>query len=120
MDKIYIGNDIDMSYHYAVFGGNGLYVDLYNTNDFRPNQRYDYYRIYLNSDKFLYSRGVWETTQYSYTRDTQAVAVSPFWYDRPDFDKVFVCVFIVMFAIVWLMNLFTSIVRKGGLLGGLL
>lgn len=117
MDKIYIGEDISQDYHYAVFG-NG-YVDLYNTNVFQPNRDYTYYRIWLNSDKFLYSTNVWTTSNYNYTRDTTTVVVSPFWYDRPDFDKAFVCIFIVLFGIVWLFNLFTSIVRKGGLLGGL-
>ena len=51
MDRLYIGEDIPLDYHYAVF--NNGYIDLYNTNDFRPNQSYTYYRIYLYNDKFL-------------------------------------------------------------------
>lgn len=118
MDRIYIGEEIPQDFHYAVF--NNGYIDLYNTNTFSPNRDYTFYRIYTNTgDKFYYDMRNWRTTSTSYTRDTTTVVVSPFWYDRPDFDKVFVCIFILCFGVIWLLNLFTSIVRKGGLLGGL-
>ena len=39
MDTLYIG-DIPEEYHYAVF--NGDYITLYNTNNFYPNNTYDY------------------------------------------------------------------------------
>lgn len=113
MDTFYIG-DIPHDFHYAIFNAN--YVDLYNTPVLYDNTNYTYYRVYLNSDYFYYdifNRNTYQQTQLVDVKVSNNVAY------RKDFDSIVVLVFIFAIFGVWLFNLLTSCIRKGGLLGGL-
>lgn len=114
MDTIYIGN-IPEEYHFARFGTG--YIDLFNTNDLKQDINYIYYRVYLYDNLFEYDI---RTQQGSFSTDIlQEVKVSNSQVYRRDFGDI--CVTIALFVGfgVWLLNLMTSIFRKGGVLGGL-
>lgn len=114
MDTIYIG-DITTDYHYARFGSN--YIDLFNTNQLVNNQTYTYYRIYMYDNLFEYDT---RTQSGSYYGETlQDVKVSQNQVYRRDFGDICIIVTLMVGFGVWLLNLMTSIIRKGGVLGGL-
>lgn len=114
MDTLFIG-DIPQEYHYAIF--NNGYIDLYNT-DTLHNNTYTFYRIYTNVGGFYYK--ISEQTYGSYnTTYTQDINVSNKNVYRQDFPNIVVITFIFALFGVWLFNLLTSLIRKGGLLGGL-
>lgn len=117
MDKLYVGNDIPLDFNYAIF--NSDYVDLYNTNNIRPNSNYTYYRIYNYGNGFYYnvrdlSTGSW-VSDYDFTR----VETTNNYMYRRDIDGIFVLTFCFVIFGLWLLNFITSIIRKGGVLGGL-
>lgn len=115
MDVLYIG-DIPKEYHYAIF--NNGYIDLYNT-DTLHNNVYTYYRIYTNCGGFYYKTGTTQVGQYTTTL-TDNVSVTDNLCYRNDFDSILFITFILAFFGIWLFNIITSIIRKGGLLGGLI
>lgn len=114
MDTIYIG-DIPTEYHFARFGSN--YIDLFNTNQLVNNHTYTYYRIYLYDNLFEYDVRSQEGGYYHET--LQSVNVSQNKVYRRDFGDICVIVALMVGFGVWLLNLMTSIIRKGGVLGGL-
>lgn len=114
MDTLYIG-DIPQEYHYALF--NNGYIDLYNV-DTLHNNTYTFYRVYTNSGGFYYRVYEQSYSQYN-TTYAQNINVSNKITYRQDFDKIVFLVFIFAIFGVWLFNLLTSSIRKGGLLGGL-
>lgn len=115
MDTIYIG-DIPEQFHYARFGNN--YIDLFNTSNLNSNQYYTYYRIYLYDNLFEYDVRSQQGGGY-YSETLTDVKVSQNKVYRRDFGDI--CIMIALFVGfgVWLLNLLTSVVRKGGVLGGL-
>lgn len=115
MDTLYTG-DIPSDYHYALF--NNGYVDLYNT-DVLHNNNYDFYRVYTNSGGFFYRRFTTSVGQYT-TTYTENINISSNPCYRSDFAYIMIMVFIFTLFGVWLFNIFTSLINKGGLLGGLL
>lgn len=114
MDTIYIG-DIPQDFHFARFGNN--YIDLFNTNELRQNVDYTYYRIYLYDNLFEYDIRTQAGSYYSET--LQDVKVSNSQVYRRDFGDICIIIALYVGFGVWLLNLMTSIFRKGGVLGGL-
>lgn len=115
MDKLYIG-DIPTSYHYARFG-NG-YIDLYDSQVLH-NNTYTYYRVYTNDNGFYYSTN---SANYStfVTEYAQPIEVTDEVFYRSDFPNIMIMTFLFVLFGVFLFNIITSLIRKGGLLGGLL
>lgn len=114
MDVLYTGS-IPSEFHYAVWGSD--YVTLYN----RPsaqNITLPYYRIYFNAPGFYYSEGSTQFSQYN-TTTFQNIEVTDKWYYRKDNLNILMFTFIICLSTIWLVNVFTSIFKKGGLLGGL-
>ena len=115
MDVLYIG-DIPNEFHFAVWGSD--FVTLYD----RPtaqNITLPYYRIYFNAPGFYYSKGAQTFSQYNATT-FQNIEVTDKWYYRKDNLNILIFTFIIAISTLWLVNLFTSIFKKGGLLSGLL
>lgn len=115
MDTLFVG-DIPLDYHYAQFGND--YITLYN----RPsgyNQTLPYYRIYFNYDRFMYSEGQTQFTSYN-TTYFQDIDVSNSWWYRKDLSDILLSVFIIALFFVFIFNIMTSCVKKGGVFGGLL
>lgn len=115
MDKLYIG-DIPQNYCYADFNTN--YIDLYNTATLNPQSTYDYYRIYLYDNQFAYDH-LSRNTGYNYYDYLSYVNVSSEFMYRRDFDSIVVMTFIFAIFGLWLFNMISSCIRKGGVLGGL-
>ena len=114
MDILYTG-DIPKSYHYATFG-NG-YIDLYDTPTLH-NNIYTCYRVYTNSNGFFYDIRQVNVGQMT-TTYTTSINVSDNLCYRFDFPNILFMTLAFTFIGVWLFNLFTSLIRKGGVLGGL-
>lgn len=114
MDTLFIG-DIPSDYHYATFG-NG-YIDLYNTPTLH-NNTYTRYRVFTNVNGFYYSVDTVNVGQYTTTYTTN-INVSDNYCYRFDFPNILFMTLAFTFIGVWLLNLFTSLIRKGGVLGGL-
>lgn len=115
MDTLYIGN-IPSDYHYAQFGND--YITLYNQPQ-GYNNTLNYYRIYFNYDRFMYAQGQQQFTSYNPTT-FQNVDVSNSWWYRKDLSDILLSVFIIAIFFVFIFNIMTSCVKKGGLFGGLL
>lgn len=115
MDKIYIG-DIPTEYCYAIWGSN--YVDLFNSPTLEYGYTYHYYRLYFYEGTFVYEEGDRDGSRYS--TSTQRVEVTDSFLYRRDIGYIFSMSFVVLIGIVMLINLVTSSIKKGGMLGGLL
>lgn len=113
MDCLYTG-DIPKDYHYAIIYEN--YIDLYNQNVVQ-NIDLPYYRVYFNAPSFIYSKGIthFDTTMPEFTN----IEVTDKWYYRKDCLNILIFTVVVALTTFWLVNLFTSIFKKGGLLSGL-
>lgn len=114
MDTLYIG-DIPQEYHYALF--NNGYIDLYNT-DTLHNDTYTFYRVYTNAGGFYYRTYQQTYNQYN-TTYAQNINVSNEVVYRRDFPSILFMTICFTLIGIWLFNLITSLIRKGGLLGGL-
>lgn len=114
MDTLYIG-DIPSEYHYAIF--NNGYIDLYNT-DTLTNGTYNFYRVYTNAGGFYYramsqNYGTYNTSYAQNINTSSSVTY------RQDFPSILIMTLAFTLIGIWLLNLFTSVIRKGGVLGGL-
>lgn len=85
--------------------------------------QYKYWILYKNNqnkiitDSFSFVLGEGQTKSIDYAHD---VNLSHKWYDRPDCLNILLFVLVIFVTSLWLTNLFTSIFKKGGILGGLL
>lgn len=114
-DKIFLGSSIPDGYEYAVY--NNSYITLYNQPS-AQGETLTYYRIYFPYSYDLVSTG--QTSFSNYSRTTfEHVETSRSFLDRPDSFKIVTIIFVIVVFAVWLLNMFTSLIRKGGLLGGL-
>ena len=114
MDTLYVG-DIPKDYHYALF--NNGYIDLYNT-DRLHNDTYTFYRVYTNAGGFYYRTYEQTYSQYN-TTYAQDINVTDNKCYRQDFPSILFMTICFALIGIWLFNLITSLIRKGGLLGGL-
>ena len=115
MDSLYVG-DIPLDYKYAVFSDG--YITLYNQPS-ANNETLNYYRVYTTNNGFYYSTGITDFGRYT-TAFFTPINTTNNWLFRSDIDKIFTVVFIIAFMFIFVFNIATSIVKKGGLLGGLL
>lgn len=115
MDVLYTG-DIPSEYHYAIF--NNGYIDLYNSPVLH-NNTYTRYRVYTNVNGFYYSTDSVQVGTFT-TTNTTPINVSDNKCYRHDFPNILIMTTIFVLFGVFLLNLLTSCVRKGGILGGLL
>lgn len=116
MDKLYVG-DIPLDFKYADFNSN--YIDLYNVPFLQSNRDYTYYRVYLYDNTFLYSELHESTGNYYYNKNLQEVFVTDNPMYRRDIDSILIITLLFCLVGLWLINLVTSFVKKGGVLGGL-
>lgn len=114
MDVLFTG-DIPSNYHFARYGSN--YIDLYDRQTL-SNGTYTYYRVYLYDNFFTYDIGSTTVSNYNTITCRNIETSSDFMYRR-DIDSIFVCVLIFAIFFVFLANIFTSIIKRGGVLSGL-
>lgn len=114
MDVLYTA-DIPKSFKYAVFSND--YVTLYD-QPIGYNNNLPFYRIYFSPHGFYYSQGTQTFGGYNTTYFTE-IEVSDKWYYREDAGTILCFLIAWTVATLWFINLFTSIFKKGGVLGGL-
>ena len=120
IDTLYTG-DIPKDYKFARYNENS--IDLFNTNTFDTDDlSITFYRIYLYDNQFMYSK---ESSDRRYddiwmTHRVFEVKVSDNIVYRRDFPDILTIAVIISVFIVFLLNVMTSLIRKGGVLGGLL
>lgn len=114
-DKLYT-SDIPSDYHYVSFSND--YFEVYN----RPsayNTTLHYYRFYYKYSPGVYVEGDRTFSSYNTTYFEDYPTSSKVW-DRPDLPNILTATLIIALFGLFLINLVTSIVKKGGILGGLL
>lgn len=114
-DFLYVGN-VPKEFHYADF--NEFYVDLFNTPVIEPNKEYTFYRVYLYDNYFAFSENTFNTSEYIIGGLVDIPTSDNIVYRR-DFDSICIITFVFVLLGIWLLNLITSLIRKGGVLGGL-
>lgn len=114
-DKIYIPDSVPDGYIYGTI--NNYYVDLFNKPSFQQETT-TYYRIYYSYSSGLVTSNTRSFTGYNPTTYEQ-LPVSRSVFDRPDFMNILTITLLLTVCGIWLFNLITSFIRKGGVFGGL-
>lgn len=115
MNKIYVNSDIPSDYVYI---GNftNTYFDLYNTNN-PQGQTVTYYRVYYSYDDnfslpYVATFSNYQSYNYPMIERTDSIFQSIGNY------KYFTISFIVIFFMVFICNIVSSIFKRGGLFSG--
>ena len=115
-DKLYVDKDIPEEYKYMDF--HEEYVDLYNKSSFRDEitQVYRIYHCISPNTYYTYNRtfGSYSTTTFAEYPRTSEITY------RQDFPQICNIVFIFSIFFIFLINIITSIFKKGGVFSGLL
>lgn len=114
-DKIYIPDGVPDGYIYGSISN--YYVDLFNKQSFQ-NETATYYRVYYGYSSGLVSQYTRSFSGYNPTTYEQ-LPVSRSVFDRPDFINILTITLLLTVCGLWLVNLITSFIRKGGVFGGL-
>lgn len=114
-DTIFVGSDIPLEYHWARFNNN--YIDLYKNEHLTGVQ--DFYRVYMYDNLFEYEHLQTTYTQYNETVAT-FVDTTDNWLYRRDLPSICFLGLIEIMIIIILLNLVTSVFKKGGVFSGLL
>lgn len=115
-DKIYLPSEVPDDFHYAEFK-NG-YVTLYNEPS-ALDETLEYYRIHYDYSSGLVTHGYTDFRGLIAT-EFEEVETSREFFDRPDSISIVLIVFIISVFGIWLLNLMSSLVKRNGLLSGLL
>lgn len=114
MDTLYVGN-VPENYKYARFNDNS--IDLFDVDTLEDGEIYLYYHIPLYDNYFAYNIDFLSSNEN--VTLTEVNTTKNICYRR-DFGGICNISFaFVLFGVV-LVNIVTSIIRKGGVLGGLL
>lgn len=117
MTSLYVPIEIAEDFNYLVFNDN--YVDFYDTDTLLANNSYTYYRNYYN-----FSRDIFEERSVVPDQDTSLecteVTLTHEYVYRTDYKDIVVISFILILVFTVLINVLTSIVKKGGVLSGLI
>lgn len=119
MDALYIGN-IPLENNYFSYDEEGniiLFVSPFN----KPvDTELTVYRIFhLQNGKLIYDTYKSDVSTLL-TRNVYEIPVSNKWYDRGDSLTILAFFCCISVLTLWVVNLFTSVFKKGGLLSGLL
>lgn len=114
--SVYVPQTVPLNYKYIRIGSN--YIDFFDRSS-AQNVTLTYYRQYFDiSPDLVFQRqenfGNYSTTYFNEVETSHNLLA------RTDADRVLTCVFILCLFFVMLFNLFSSFVKKGGVLGGLL
>ena len=114
IDKLYIA-DVSSDYHFVRY--NGDTYDLFSTDN--PNGATTFYRFYPKFGVGIYTEITTNiTSDISY--DLHNVQVSNSFLSRPDSSNILTTFLIICIFCCIIFNIFTSVVKRGGVLSGLL
>lgn len=111
MATFYIPDDVPNNYKYLV-RINSNYYELSNVPYVNQNSSYNFVRIYNNND--YYTEFYQSQTGYN-TLNFKEVSVSNDFLCRNDIDKIMVVSFVIIYFIIFLCNIVTRVVKRGGL-----
>lgn len=113
--KIYCSSDIPSDYIYL---GNftDTYFDLYNTNN-PQGQTVDYYRVYYSYDDTQYLIRSQSYSNYQ-SYDFPIIERTDSMFSSYNNLKIFSISFIIIFSIIFISNIVTSIFKRGGVFSG--
>lgn len=117
MTYFYLPNDIAEDYKYLVPSGD--YYDLYDTDTLSANTNYRFYRFYKSVAQDYY---LTEDITPTNSVDLDCIEIMPThdYVYRNDYKDIVNIVFVYVIGFIFLLNIFTSIIKKGGVLGGLI
>ena len=117
MIDYYIPDNIAEDYKYIVFGDD--YVDFYSTDNIISGNTYTFYRNYYFFDYDLFQEYTLNATE---TKNLECVEINPThnYIYRKDYSNILFTSFIYILGFVVIFNIITSIIKKGGLLSGLI
>ena len=119
MKVFYIPKEITSDFKYIVPSND--YYDLYNTNILCAGQTYTYYRFYYDLEQDIYTTNQRQQSQYndSWLNCVEIQPSSEYIY-RKDYPDILFCSATLIIGIVILLNIITSLIKKGGIFSGLL
>lgn len=117
MVKIYVPAEIPENYVYI---GNitNTYYDLYDRANIQGTNG-NYYRVYYNFEPSYWQEYEYQNSSY-YSTNFQSIERTSSIFARPDNYKIFSVAFSFIVLVILLINIMTSIIKRGGVLGGLL
>ena len=118
-NKFYVPEGVPADYKFVVPSND--YYDIYNTDYLNANSTYTYYRFYNNLDQDMYVCLERNTSNYNYGY-LNCVEIQPqsSYIYRKDYPQILSSVFILTLGFIVLLNILTSIIKKGGVFSGLL
>lgn len=111
MAIFYIPDNVPANYKYLI-RINSNYYELSNVPFVNQNSSYNFVRIYNNND--YYTEFYQSSTGYN-TLNFNEVSVSNDFLCRNDVDKILIASFIIIYFIIFLCNIVTRVVKRGGL-----
>lgn len=114
IDKLYIA-DVPSDYHFVRYNGDTF--DLFSTDN--PTGTTIFYRFYPKMGVGFYSENTTNITG-DISDDIFDVQVSNSFLSRPDSSNILTSFLIICIFCCIIFNIFTSVVKRGGVLSGLL
>lgn len=114
--EFYIPEGITEDYKYIV--PNGDYYDLYDTFYLENGQTYKFYRFYNNLEKDLFQENYITPTTNTTLNTIEIIPKNNYIY-RQDYKDIIITSAILIIGLVILINILTSIIKRGGVLSGL-
>lgn len=114
--KLFVPEEIPEEFIYI---GNitNSYFDLYDRSNIQGSSG-TYYRVFYALEPSYWQAYSYQSSQYNQT-SYQAIERTDSFLARPDNYKIVTCGFCIIFLFIFLINLVTTLIKKGGILGGL-
>lgn len=113
MVKMYINPDIPKDYKYISLTSN--YVDLYN-KPYIHDERVNFYRIYYPYNDDVYEKKTVDVSKYTTLQPFEIERTNNFLFRR-DADIILIAVFFFTLLFIFLINIATSLIKRGGIFG---
>ena len=116
-DKIF-SSDVPKDFNFLLITNTGY--KLYKTDTFVEGEEYEYYEFFTSISSNTYVHGWDNPTNFSQFVEVHQVEITDDVFYRSDIHDIVGTTFIFVIGFIFLINLITSMIRKNGLLGGLL
>lgn len=116
-DKVFI-SDIPKDFNFLMITTTGY--KLYNTDTFEEGEVYEYYEFFTSISGNTYVHGYDNPSNFSQHTEVYQVEVTDDVFYRADIHDILNTTFIFILGFIFLINLITCMIKRNGLLGGLL